>query len=265
MTGVGLIGLAVGHGLAHQGRAAAGGPVQDPLIIKGFVALTQHVGEPAGRTEKLPMNNLYFLWSLERVAVLYNLPKIGKKDWYRWGAEILVANQGPNGEWDKGGYPGAHPVLDTCLALLFLRRANLASDLTSRLPFSPEQLDTDIGKSQEREQPPPPPTLPSGPTPGQIASQTPTLPSAPANPPTREQPASAPTTAPSPAAETAQDTTGGGGRRWLWVVIGVCVLLLLGSGAAIWLGLSRKTEEEPPRKRRKSKKKKREDTEDDDG
>src|SRR5262249_7646553 len=71
----------------------------------------------------------YLMWSLERVAVAYDLKTIGHKDWYAWGAEILVASQGADGSWE--GEHGA-PV-DTCFALLFLKRTNLAQDLTSSL------------------------------------------------------------------------------------------------------------------------------------
>ena len=72
----------------------------------------------------------YFLWSLERVAVALNLDTIGKKDWYGWGAEILLENQLPNGVWSgEYGDSGA----DTCFALLFLKRANLARDLTAQI------------------------------------------------------------------------------------------------------------------------------------
>lgn len=140
MTGSGLLGLAVGHGLARDGLPALKN-VQDPMIARGFISLYHYVGEPAGRTERLPMVNLYLLWSVERVAVLYDLPTIGDKDWYRWGAEILVANQVPRrGNWQNGQYPESNGVLDTCFALLFLKRANLARDLTAKLPIDPNQL-----------------------------------------------------------------------------------------------------------------------------
>jgi hypothetical protein len=142
MTCVGLLGLAAAHGLVNEGGGAKQG--QDPRIIQGFLALIPHIGTPTGNWQQQPMANLYYLWSVERVGVLYDLPTIGKKDWYRWGAEILVANQQQLGNWDKGGYPGASPVLDTCLALLFLKRANLAKDLGAKLPFNPEDLSRDI-------------------------------------------------------------------------------------------------------------------------
>jgi hypothetical protein len=58
---------------------------------------------------------------------------MGGKDWYRWGAEILCASQQTSGSWHNGRYNGSDQTLDTCLALLFLRRANLAQDLTRKL------------------------------------------------------------------------------------------------------------------------------------
>jgi hypothetical protein len=139
MTCVGLLGLAVARGLGQDAYAQVPRD-QDPWIIKGLLALSKNVGEPRGRMENLPMANLYFLWSVERVAVLFDLPTFGNKDWYRWGAEILVANQKMKGEWDGGMlYYGATPTCDTCLALLFLKKSNLVTDLTSR--FSSQSKD----------------------------------------------------------------------------------------------------------------------------
>jgi hypothetical protein len=155
MTAVGLLGLAVGHGLAAPGQGAERKPVLDPAILNGFVALNRHLGKPLGRWQNVPQVNLYLLWSIERVAVLYNLPDIAGKDWYRWGAEMLVANQDPLGHWRNGGYPGANPVVDTCLALLFLKRANLSRDLTDRLPIDGNELAASIAKKTSQPNPKP--------------------------------------------------------------------------------------------------------------
>jgi hypothetical protein len=72
----------------------------------------------------------YFLWSLERVAVAYGLERIEGKDWYKYGADLLLANQEADGSWQ-----GAHGTYgaDTCFALLFLSRADLAKDLSASL------------------------------------------------------------------------------------------------------------------------------------
>lgn len=48
---------------------------------------------PAGEMSKhMICPELYYLWSVERVAMLYNLQLIGQKDWYRWGADHLIAH-----------------------------------------------------------------------------------------------------------------------------------------------------------------------------
>src|SRR5207253_796047 len=39
--------------------------------------------------------DLYFLWSMERMAVVYDLKTIAGKDWHTWGSEILMNAQGP--------------------------------------------------------------------------------------------------------------------------------------------------------------------------
>jgi hypothetical protein len=142
MTCVGLLGLAVGRGIeyellhldqANQGAAVKKLTTEDPGIQKGLKRLGQAIGPPTGHTSGLPMANLYFLWSVERVAVLYDLKTIGNKNWYLWGTEILLANQRDNGSWTGGQYHQANPVIDTCFALLFLKRANLVSDLSDNL------------------------------------------------------------------------------------------------------------------------------------
>jgi hypothetical protein len=142
MTPAGLIGLAVGHGLA--GPRQAGQPMQDAQIVKGLTALGSSVGQPVDHRGMVPMQSLYFLWSLERVAVLYDLPTIGGKDWYRWGAQVLVRNQQSEGSWAGGLFLGFNPPLDTSLALLFLRCSNLAKDLTAKLTFSANDLNNSI-------------------------------------------------------------------------------------------------------------------------
>jgi hypothetical protein len=140
MTCSGLLGTAVGLGLTNEmkaksnRRASIGDPGKIPAVQKGLEYLSKTaVGNPSRRWKDHPMVNLYTLWSTERVAVIFRLKKIGDKDWYPWGAEILVANQKPDGHWEGGQYAGSSPTLDTSLALLFLHRANLAKELTAKL------------------------------------------------------------------------------------------------------------------------------------
>ncbi len=79
------------------------------------------------------MDDLYLLWSIERVAMLYDLKTIEGKDWFGWGAEILASQQQPDGCWINSNYHGTNATLNTCLALLFLNRSNLAPDLTETI------------------------------------------------------------------------------------------------------------------------------------
>jgi hypothetical protein len=143
MTGAGLLGLAVGLGLANPDAAPRRGeqpPPGNTAVEKGLRRLAQSIGEPiedsAPRAPFRPPGvNAYFLWTVERVGMLYNLRHIDGKDWYRWGAQLVVAQQRGDGSWHMGDYPGSVPPVDTCLILLFLKRTNLVQDLTKRLEF----------------------------------------------------------------------------------------------------------------------------------
>jgi hypothetical protein len=168
MTCAGLIGLAVGHGLAQPKAAAPAGEdkdlARDPCIARALTYLgnrlpklqfkhflkseltaiqaklkTATPEERAGllkrqqELQRMPKvdahGELYFLWSLERVAVIYDLRTIGGTDWYKWGADILLAMQDASGSWKE--QHGS--TVDTCFALLFLKQVNVAQDLTKVL------------------------------------------------------------------------------------------------------------------------------------
>ncbi len=136
MTCVGLLGLALGHGsllTKQEGEnpAPADAPA-DPLIQQGINKLGSYLG--AVRTDPdavKGIENLYLLWSVERVAMLYNLKTIGGKDWYGWGAQMLVLRQSPDGSFRST--TSYSPTVDTCFGLLFLNRSNLVQDLSSQL------------------------------------------------------------------------------------------------------------------------------------
>ncbi|MGL4552305.1 MAG: hypothetical protein ACRC33_14090, partial [Gemmataceae bacterium] len=123
MTGVGLLGLAVGHGLNADPERKA---LDDDQVKRGMQLLGKMAGGPETK-------NLYFLWTLERVGTLYNVREVGGKDWYRHAADVLLPVQQPNGAWNLGGYHGAERTVDSCLALLILKRANFAEELTKHL------------------------------------------------------------------------------------------------------------------------------------
>jgi hypothetical protein len=145
MTCAGLLGLAVGHGASLDIRKKKNPKLEstdvskDDSIKRGLIALATAVGKPTGwNGAGKPMVDIpvadgktfYYLWSLERVAVAFNIETLNKKDWYQWGAEVLLNSQKGDGSWHGDfGSSGA----DTCFALLFLRRSNLLRDLSSGL------------------------------------------------------------------------------------------------------------------------------------
>jgi hypothetical protein len=225
----GLLGLAVGHGIAHN-KGEEEDAIKDPKIVSGFAAVNKFIGAPTGHTRDVPLQNLYFLWSWERVGVLYDLPTLADKDWFRWGAEGIIGNQAPTGEWiEGGGYPAATPVANTCFALLYLRRSNLVADLTAALKLNPAELTkaiaVKIAPPKVVEPPPPPPPVAKTPEP-------------PPKPTVAAAPPVVPVAAPTPPAQTLTpdpkpDSSGWG--LWIGLGLGLLALLMLAGGGAILL------------------------------
>lgn len=76
----------------------------------------------------------YYLYGLERVGVLTLCRMLGTHDWYEKGANHLLGAQGGAGNWSAGGHNS--DVVNTCFALLFLKRA------TTPVVQMPEQAYT---------------------------------------------------------------------------------------------------------------------------
>lgn len=139
MTCVGMLGLAMSLATIPElpkaaPRDAAGRIIlEDPQLQRGLARIAASIGHPVEDPTGVRMQSAYYLWSVERMAMLYGLAKIGGKDWYGWGAQILLTNQGLDGSWNGGGYHGSDAILDTCFAVLFLRRSNLAHEFTDAL------------------------------------------------------------------------------------------------------------------------------------
>jgi len=129
MTCAGLQTLAMSHGLARelekQGGKAPPALAKDRALRSGLLALGTVVGNNPGKGQGMTRGH-YFLWSVERLAVALGLETIGNRNWHAWGAQLLLASQAADGAWW-----GEHgPDIDTCFALLFLRRVNLTKDLS---------------------------------------------------------------------------------------------------------------------------------------
>jgi hypothetical protein len=144
MTAAALMGLALKHGLLLPNRHGRGRNVMvhdDEIIHRGFLMLTGMLENYYSRFvfNQLPLEqlDLYCLWTVERVAVLYNLRELGNLEWYPAGVRLLMPLQHADGSWStKGTTCLEEPSVSTSFALLFLKRSNLARGLTKRLSAS---------------------------------------------------------------------------------------------------------------------------------
>ncbi len=88
--------------------------------------------------------NHYFLYGLERAAILSNRDEVGGVDWYVGGAEQILDGQSKSGGFfptpqnarqAAHGVPGYGMPVQTSFAILFLKRA-FRRELTPRGPFT---------------------------------------------------------------------------------------------------------------------------------
>jgi hypothetical protein len=146
MTCAGLMSLAMRYGVSSgQGRDIRPDhpiSIQDPAVLRGLRYLARSLDKIVVDGNRIvgveARDPFYFLWSLERMAVIYDLNKVGEREWYPWAAQLLVEAQGRDGRWLGIADPAA-----TCFALLVLKRSNLARDLklTVQEPPSPSLPD----------------------------------------------------------------------------------------------------------------------------
>ncbi|MCZ2341740.1 MAG: HEAT repeat domain-containing protein [Bacteroidales bacterium] len=101
-----------------------------------MLATTQREMATSGGTEILANfvghgNPYYVLWSIERVAVAYDLQTIGNVDWYEIAAQYLLpAQNAGTGAWHHAIYDDD---INTAFAILILKKANFISELTGKI------------------------------------------------------------------------------------------------------------------------------------
>jgi hypothetical protein len=170
MVAIGLLGVTIGHVVNPDPEVR---PEADPVVLNAFASLSRTVGAPVGDTTNRPTlkasGGLYFFWAMERIAVLYDVQTLNKKDWYLWGAEILICHQLADGSWEEGGYPGGDDktvnsaLANTAIGLMFLRRANLTPDLAKRLIVDRSTLTKKVDEKITPKVEPPPTVKPTVP------------------------------------------------------------------------------------------------------
>jgi hypothetical protein len=83
-------------------------PKPDKVMGKGLAWLSANFK---------PLNNLYYLYGVERVGLNSGLKFFGTQDWYREGAAVVIKSQAKDGSWNYRS-----PVVGTAYGLLFLAR-----------------------------------------------------------------------------------------------------------------------------------------------
>ena len=136
-------------------------PLKDALVQVAMNYVGMQVGEVAatGLNAEANMNRgLYFLWSVERVGMIYSVPRMGGVDWYHAGAAAILRAQLPDGTWAGRTLTTLSITADinTCFALLFLRKSNFARDLTANLKNKPHQTTIRSGGEDAAVAIPPP-------------------------------------------------------------------------------------------------------------
>lgn len=104
---------------------------KDPHVLAGMEWLSKNfsVAYNPGPYEHaaMEMNSqhqyYYYMYALERAAILYGVEQIGGNYWFAKGTLALMDAQREDGSWRS---KTNDPVADTCFAILFLRKATRA-------------------------------------------------------------------------------------------------------------------------------------------
>jgi hypothetical protein len=125
MTCVGVSSVAIALSeLGHQCPPDLEKPGRK-AIWDGIAWLARHWSVEENPRHPQKRWHYYYLYGLERTGVLTWQRTFGRNDWYRRGAEWLVAGQ-KGDHWDDPLCAG--PVNNTCFALLFLTRATVPGE-----------------------------------------------------------------------------------------------------------------------------------------
>lgn len=119
MTTAGLTSLVVCQSRLWRSRVFTGRLRADARrgVRDAMAWLQQHfsvTSNPGGHPHWL----WYYLYGLERTGILGRYRYLGTRDWYKEGAEVLLARQTQQGYWSHQADGAA-----SCFALLFLKRA----------------------------------------------------------------------------------------------------------------------------------------------
>jgi hypothetical protein len=98
----------------------------DAAIRRGVDWLGAHFGTAANPGKDPGFAHAHWLSAVGRAGTLLRRDRFGAHDWYAEGSAFLLSTQQADGSWrlEQGKFmaPEKNDVIDTCLAVLFLRR-----------------------------------------------------------------------------------------------------------------------------------------------
>jgi hypothetical protein len=105
---------------------------KDPQVQNGMEWLAKNFSvtcnpgpyEHAQMEENSQHQFFYYMYGLERAAILYGTEQIGGHYWFAKGLQVLIDAQRADGSWKSA--QGGSELNDTCFAILFLRKATRA-------------------------------------------------------------------------------------------------------------------------------------------
>ncbi len=123
------------YGSATAGGVASLAVIQECLLhesstslamLRGQHWLTENFAADRNPRKDPGFLSIHWLVAVGRAGQLLGASRFGDHDWYAEGTAHLLKSQRPNGEWvgEQGEFMAheKNDVLDTCLAILFLRR-----------------------------------------------------------------------------------------------------------------------------------------------
>jgi hypothetical protein len=129
MTCAGIAALVIAEDRLHRGDAevqndkvrCCGTQEENPEVDRALAWLATHFSVHSNPGDQAHL--LYYLYGLERVGRLTNQRMIGRHDWYREGADLLVHMQEElSGFWKGVGHGEDDATVGTSMALLFLAK-----------------------------------------------------------------------------------------------------------------------------------------------
>ncbi len=149
MTTAGIACLAICHDALTRPRKLPIYSAQMSVKVRravqdGFAWLDVNFTVQRNPPGNAPAWHFYYLYGLERAAILAGRVLIGQHDWYVTGARYLVGKQLDNGRWSTGSLGGgahfeASDMLDTAWAILFLKKATKPMPPIQAPVVTPEQ------------------------------------------------------------------------------------------------------------------------------